>query len=341
MIALSTSFSCELWYDLLMRRITIKEGPVVFLKDLLAMEIFAVVVLFAASFVENYEMLYKGLSFDHYLRYEIFILVASFLFQFLYFTALFLNWYFSYCEIGEREVVKKSGIFFRRRKSVSLADIVSVETYQSPLDRLMRHATIILEHKSGRLTKIRNVSGYAEYLHIIKRTVEELGGQALSIDGKALIELGEGAKVEFKETLRYDIRKKMVNKDLEKVIIKSIVGFLNADGGIIFIGVTDEGVPTGLTDDYATLPKKNRDGFENHLTMLIKTMIGLPFAKHISIEFQEISDKEVCVIGVGRGHKPAYLQNGDRKEEFFVRVGNSTQPFMMSEAEEHIKTRFG
>ena len=49
---------------------------------------------------------------------------------------------------------------------------------------------------------------------------------------------------------------------------------------------------------------------------------------------------EACIVAVDPSHKPAYIQNGDGKEEFFVRMGNSTQPFSMSEAEEYIKTRW-
>ena len=74
--------------------------------------------------------------------------------------------------------------------------------------------------------------------------------------------------------------------------------------------------------------------------MLIKTMIGLPFAKYVGVTFERVEGKDVCVISVDECQKPAYVKNGDRREEFFVRVGNSTQPFSMSEAEEYIKTHW-
>ena len=89
-----------------------------------------------------------------------------------------------------------------------------------------------------------------------------------------------------------------------------------------------------------TLPKKNRDGFENHLSQLVKTMIGLPFTKYINIAFEKTNGEEVCIVSVGASHRPAYLHNGNQKEDFYVRVGNSTQPFSMSETEEYIKMRW-
>lgn len=323
-----------------MNKIIVKEGPLVFLKEIVIMELVAIIFLYVVSFVQNYGKLFIALKLNQYVRYDIFILIASSIFQLFYLTALFLNWYFSHYEIGEKEIIRKSGILFKRRKSVSLQDVASVEIYQSPISRLMNHATIILEHRNERVTKIKNIPNYNECVHIIKYNLENLNNNTFKKDIKAMIEKGEGPQIEFKETLRYDTRKNESSKDLERVIMKSIVGFLNADGGTILIGINDNGQITGLKNDFKSLIKKNRDGFENHLTMLIKTSIGLPFAKYINISFEQIGVEEICIIHVKRGHKPAYLINTDKKEEFFARIGNSTQPFSMSEAEEYIKTRF-
>jgi len=304
------------------------------------MEVVAFFFLFLVSFAENYELLYENWSLNHYLRYEIFILIIASLFQFFYLIVLFINWYFTYFEISEKEITRKSGIFFRRQKSVSLSDVVSIETYQSPFDRRIHHATIIVEHKNGRVTKIRNVFNFDDYAKIIKRAVANLSEHQPLKDISNLLKQGEGPNLEFKETLRFDVRKNEVNKGMERIIMKSIVGFLNADGGLILIGVNDGGIIRGLKNDYQSLQRKNRDGFENHLSLLLKNTIGLPFTKYIRIYFENIASEDVCLIEVKNSHKPAYLKNHDNKEEFFVRVGNSTQPFSMSDTADYIKTHF-
>jgi len=324
-----------------MRKIIVKEGPLVFLRDVLVMEALAVLIFFMASFLENYELLYKSLSISGAIRYDIFTIVVFSVFQLTYIFILFLNWYFSHYEIQEKEIVLKSGLLFRRKKSVNMFDVASVEVYQSPLSRMMNHATIILEHNNGRVTKIKNVAGYDEYVHIIKQMAHSASGRVLTTDPKVLIEEGEGLFLEFKETLRYDTRKGEVNKEMERAVIKTVVGFLNADGGTLIIGVNDDGKAVGLDNDIKTLPKKNIDGLENHLNMLVKTMIGLSFSKYVNIKFAKVDEKDVCVVTVNEGHKPAYLINGDKKEDFYVRVGNSTQPFSMSETSEYIKTHWG
>jgi len=323
-----------------MRRIIVKEGPLVFIRDVVVMEVIAIIFFFVASFLGNYGLIFEAWGLDQYIRYDLFLVAIFSFFQVGYITLLFLNWYFSHYEINEKEIVKKSGLLFRRHKFVSLSDVNSVEVYQSPLGRLMHHATIILEHKMNRVTKIKNIAGFDDHVQTIQQMVRVSSGRMPTGTIAELIKEGESITVEFKETLRYDVRKGEVSKEIEHAVTKSIVGFMNADGGTLLIGVDDRGEVRGLENDYKSLPKKNRDGFENHFNMLVKTVIGLPFAKYVGVKFEKIEGKDVCMVMVRETHKPAYVRNGDKKEEFFVRVGNSTQPFLMSEAEEYIKTHW-
>jgi membrane protein YdbS with pleckstrin-like domain len=324
-----------------MKRIFIKEGPVVFLRNLFVMEFLAAVIFVVLSFFENYGLRYERFGLNHYLSYDKFLIIVFSLFQLTYIVLLFVDWYFRYFEIREREIVRSSGFFFRRRKAISMFQVVSVEVTQSPLDRLTKHATLILEHANGRVTKIRNVANFDEYARMIKQIIENTE-RSISAEVprlESLLKRGENGFIEFKETLRYDVRQQNVNKDIERAAAKTIAGFMNAEGGTLLIGVDDRGQIHGLKSDYETLPKKNRDGFENHLNMLIKNMIGMKFANYVNIFFDEHEQKEVCIVSVARSHKPAYVRTGSG-EDFFVRTGNSTQPFSMSEAEDYIKSRW-
>ena len=324
-----------------MKRIIIKEGPVVFLRNVIVMELLATLLFIGASYLANYEQLFLGFHFNKYVTYGNFMVTLFSAFQIIYILALFFDWYLKYFEIREKEIVKHTGLIFKSRRSVSLLHIVAVETSQSPIDRILKHATLTLEHDNGRITKIRNVAGYEEYVEMIKQTIDNsLKKPMHSRSLQMFLKEGEGLFLEFKQTLRYDIRKKIISKDVERAVIKTIAGFMNADGGTLIIGVDDEGKVVGLKNDFATLAKANRDGFENHLINLVKTMLGVKFANYIHIRFEYFNGNEACIVAVDPSHKPAYIPNSDGKEEFFVRMGNSTQPFSMSEAEEYIKTRW-
>ena len=154
-----------------------------------------------------------------------------------------------------------------------------------------------------------------------------------------IIKKQEGKRTEFKQTLRWDVNEKKVNKDLEKVVIKSIAGFLNSQGGSLLIGVADKKTIYGLEKDYLTLPKKNDDGFENHLLQLIKSSIGINRIKFISIEFVNIEKKDVCYIKIKPSDKPVFVKNGD-SEEFYIRSGNSTNALGIKEAISYIDDRW-
>jgi len=81
-------------------------------------------------------------------------------------------------------------------------------------------------------------------------------------DVRTLAEAGEGAAVEFKASLRWDLQEQRVNKALERVVAKTVAGFLNGHGGRLLLGVDDAGGIAGLAADYATLTRRDRDGFE-------------------------------------------------------------------------------
>lgn len=73
-----------------------------------------------------------------------------------------------------------------------------------------------------------------------------------------MIAEGENEEVEFKQTLRWDIKQGNVNKELEGVIMKTIAAFANALGGTLLIGVADNGGISGLDNDYKALTGGNR-----------------------------------------------------------------------------------
>ena len=62
-----------------------------------------------------------------------------------------------------------------------------------------------------------------------------------------LILKGENERVEFKSTLRWNLRAEKKDKAITHASLKTIAAFLNTDGGILLIGVADEGTLLGLS----------------------------------------------------------------------------------------------
>ena len=114
---------------------------------------------------------------------------------------------------------------------------------------------------------------------------------------------------------------------------------MNSEGGQLIIGVDDDGNILGLENDYNSLGNAGRDKFELHLNQLLMSKIGKEYLQFTRITFEKIDGKDVCLVTVRPSTKPAYLKYDD-KEEFYVRTGNATNAFTLSEATEYIKTRW-
>ena len=66
---------------------------------------------------------------------------------------------------------------------------------------------------------------------------------------ESLIEKGENHRIDFKETLLYDVYQDQANKELKKTAVKEIASFANAEGGTLIIGVDDDKKTKGLERD--------------------------------------------------------------------------------------------
>ncbi len=156
---------------------------------------------------------------------------------------------------------------------------------------------------------------------------------------KELLERGESKRVEFKSSLRYDLRKKEKNVELEKAVLKTIIGFLNTNGGILLIGVSDDKKILGIENDLKLFSEKKRniDYYEQSLINLINDKIGGEFTKWINISFEKIDDKWVCIVEVERSNIPAFYE----ENIFYIREGNTTRELPIKKAHIYINEHFG
>lgn len=165
------------------------------------------------------------------------------------------------------------------------------------------------------------------------------------IELKELIALGESESLEFKSTLRWDLKQEAVSKTLEHIILKTVAAFANTKGGDLLIGVSDNGSILGLKSDYDSLPKTGSDGFELHLRNLLKEQFGMPFViNEIAISFHKVEELDVCQIKTKPTKGSVYLKmkdgnGGQSLEKFYARSGNSTQEIPPSQIEVYKENR--
>ena len=158
-----------------------------------------------------------------------------------------------------------------------------------------------------------------------------------------IIKEGESNELEFKSSLRWSYNAGTVDKKLEGVISKTVAAFGNSDGGILIIGVNDEGEAIGLDRDYGSL-SGNKDEFEVHLRNILHEALGKSFtASNIKMTFGEVNGTEVCKLEIQKSKKPLYLtivdDRGQKQEKFYVRSGNSSQELLTSEIGDYVSNK--
>ena len=163
-------------------------------------------------------------------------------------------------------------------------------------------------------------------------------------DIKDIIQSGENGFLEFKSTMRWDIRENRVNKKIEEIILKSISAFSNGEGGKLLIGVKDDMEILGLEYDYNTLKIGDKDNFELHLRNLVNSNFGKEFATtNLKVNFPIVDDIEICEIDIKKGNKPLFLEvtnkNGQKQKKFYVRSGNSSQELEIDEVASYPESR--
>jgi len=107
-----------------------------------------------------------------------------------------------------------------------------------------------------------------------KRLLELNDGQLSNESILALIKSGESEKVEFKSTIRWNLKADRQDKNIEIAWLKGVVGFLNTNGGHMLIGVNDDG---DFIDVIKTDRFPNEDKTLLNVNNLIKSHIGFHY----------------------------------------------------------------
>jgi ATP-dependent DNA helicase RecG len=133
-------------------------------------------------------------------------------------------------------------------------------------------------------------------LEVKKMSPQEIG---------ELIRQGENASVEFKEM---PVR--------PEVVAREMVAFANSSGGVILLGVADNGMPRGVND---------AEQLEEWIMNIARTSV-IP-ALSVSCEMVEFDGVAVCAVTIPKGTDKPY-QTGDR---YLIRVGSTNRVASQSE----------
>ncbi len=116
----------------------------------------------------------------------------------------------------------------------------------------------------------------------------------------------ENATIEFKREYSDDIR-------------KTVIAFANTDGGVIHIGISDDGKTFGI---------KDTDGDMTRLSNVLRDSVKPDVTMFVSYEVETVDEKNILKVTVQKGtSSPYYIAGkGIRPEGVYVRQGASSVP---------------
>jgi hypothetical protein len=153
-------------------------------------------------------------------------------------------------------------------------------------------------------------------------------------DVRRLICQGEGATLEFKSTLRMNLNTNKTDKNIEVAWLKTVSAFMNTNGGMIIIGVNDDGEVIGTGPDGF----ENQDKCRLHFRNLMNQHIGPEFTKYIHLSIGTIDGHTLMVIECERANAPVFLIN-KKNESFYVRSGPSSLSLSMGQMLKYLESR--
>ena len=174
---------------------------------------------------------------------------------------------------------------------------------------------------------------------------DEQGSVSSPSDVTDYLLAGESQSVEFKSTARLNLHSHRVDKEMGHAIVKTVCGFINAEGGALLIGVDDAGAVLGLEDDMQTLGSPGRDSYELFLRQVLDDNLSISTAGIVRIRFEQLEGREICVVSAAPAPKSVFAKSlgggqGDFSD-FWVRVGNATKQLYGNEMLEYQERHWG
>jgi hypothetical protein len=156
-----------------------------------------------------------------------------------------------------------------------------------------------------------------------------------------LIKRGESKTLEFKATLRWNLREnRKDDKVITHAVLKTIAAFLNTAGGDLLIGVADDGAVTGIDRDHF----ENDDEFMRHLAQAVRNGLGERASTCIDPRTQFVQGKTVCLVSCQRSPEPVFLKWKGTEEspegDFYVRSGPGSVKLSQESTSEYTRTRY-
>lgn len=151
-----------------------------------------------------------------------------------------------------------------------------------------------------------------------------------------VVDGGESHTVEFKSTIRVDSETGVKKDHIEDAVLKTVAAFLNADGGMLLVGVKDDGTLLGIDADLRVF----KDDYDRLERWIMGDFFGSRIGQEViqsrvKCDFPRVRGLAVIRIEVQAHHEVVLVD----EQKLFVRVGNQTRQLSGREMLQFAKQR--
>jgi hypothetical protein len=183
-------------------------------------------------------------------------------------------------------------------------------------------------------------SVFEEFKSYVPLVVQAFDPRVMSTE--ELIDKPESDRLEFKASISYDLKICNFKKDREHDVAKALAAFLNTNGGVLILGVSDDKHELlGLEMDLAKpVEKGSEDALGLRLRNIINNYLGVTNHQFIHPRFETIGNKLIGRIDVDPAKSEVFCKDQDGKRTFYFRTNNSSSPLEAEDQVKYIKDHF-
>ena len=153
---------------------------------------------------------------------------------------------------------------------------------------------------------------------------------------KSEIRSGEGKHIEFKETISLCVRENERKEYIETAILKTLCGFLNSDGGVLLVGVKDNGIINGIDHEVDKFYKRSNDEYLKKIRNMVHSKIGIDLSEFLDWNIHDIDGKKVLRFVIVASKKPVFFN----KTDFYIRTNPATDKLEGEQLVSYIRQHF-
>lgn len=182
-----------------------------------------------------------------------------------------------------------------------------------------------------------------------KKTLNILTTEALIGE----VQLGESSFREFKSSLFFDVQRAINDPGKPPATyrspavlfscLKAVCAFLNGDGGLLFVGIKDDGVACGLGNDFQLAECSSVDRWESYFRNNVRGRFhdGAVVNDYVDFSFVDWDGATVAQVNVTARKRLSLLKDDTGNFVVYRRQGNRSEPLPLPEIEEFLRSKWG